>query len=127
MLGLGIAGLEADERHDVGGAHPRVHALVPAQVDPLRRDRDRRGEALHELGRRPDAGEHRPVVVGVGVHIQHAGMSAQCAPDRVERRSVAALGEVGNRLEQAAHRAHSIRHAENASSGPLDGGPPEGT
>ena len=112
MLGLGIAGPEPDDRDDVGGAHTGMHALVPAQVDPLGGDRDRRREALHELDGRPDAREDRPVVVGVGVHVEHAGVRGQCTPDRVERRSVAALREIGNRLEEAAHPAHSIRHAK---------------
>ena len=80
VLGLCVAGLKADERHDVGRADARVHALVPAQVDPLRRNGDRRREPQDEVGGRPDAGEDRPVVVGVGVHVEHAGVRGQGAP-----------------------------------------------
>ena len=38
--------------------------------------------------------------------------AASGVPDGVERRGVATLGEIGNRLEEAAHPAHSIRHAK---------------
>ena len=67
MLGLGVAGLKAHERHNIGGTHARVHALVPAQVDPLDRDRDRRHQTRHEVGGSSDTGEDRAIVVGVGV------------------------------------------------------------
>ena len=52
-----------------------------------------------------------------GVHVEHAGVRGQCTPDRVERRSVAALREIGNRLEEAAHSGAQYPPRETPSLG----------
>ena len=112
MLRLGVAGGEPDEGHDVGSADARVDALMRAQVDALSGDGDRRHQAIDEIGRRPDAGEDRAVVVGIGVDVEDAHMPGERPPDGIERRRVTTLGEIRHRLEEATHRAHSIRHAK---------------
>ena len=87
-------------RDDVGGADPRVRPSVLAQVDPLAGDVDPGDERLDELVPVADEGEHRAVVVGVGVDVEQAGVRPERLADRVDRRPLAALGEVRHRLER---------------------------
>ena len=88
------------DRHHVGGADPRVRAFVGAQVDPLDGDRDPCQQRVGQLRLRADEREDRAVVVGVGVHVEQARVRAERDADRVDRRRVAALAEVRNRLER---------------------------
>ena len=91
---------QRDDRHDVGDADPRVRALVPAQVDPLARHLDRRDERLDERPVLADDREHRAVVVDVRVHVEQPRVRRERVADRVDRRPVAALGEVRHGLER---------------------------
>jgi hypothetical protein len=102
-----------------------MDAFVAGEVDAIGGDGDRSREAVHEPCGRPDAREHRPVVVGVGVDVEHARVLGDGPPDGIEGRAVTALREVGDGLQETAHRA--TVSARRASSGPLGGGPPEGT
>src|SRR5207237_7349669 len=56
--------------------------------------------------RRAGNGNHAPVVVGIGVPIEHAGIcnTAHRAHKGVNFGSVVSLGEIGNALNQPAHR-----------------------
>ena len=73
-----------------------MRALVAPQVDPLARHLDRRDERLDERAVLADDREHRAVVVGVGVHVEHAARaprarrrSRRSSPGRGPRRSSA--------------------------------------
>ena len=105
-LGLGIAGPEAHDRHDIGGAHARVDALVPGQIDALDRDRDGGGEPLDQAVGLAHAREHRAVVVGVGVHVEDRRVRLDRRPDGRHGAGIAPGGEVGHRFQEAAHRRH---------------------
>ena len=74
--------------------------LVAPEVDALDSDADAGEQRLHQLVLASDQREHRPVVIRVGVDVQQPRVSAECSPDRVDRARVAALAEVGNRLER---------------------------
>lgn len=106
VLGKGDACLHrgpADryERDDVQRAHPRVTAMLVAQVDP----RDRLGgERLHRGrhgGRAPGEREHAPVVVGVRGAVQEA--DPRDVPDgtgtRVHHLGPSPLADVGDALD----------------------------
>ena len=73
-----IGSCERDERHHVERAEPRVDAGVGAQVDRARCDRARSScAAVNGVSRTgPGQGEHRPVVIGVGVQSSSAGPHA---------------------------------------------------
>ena len=87
------------DRHDVGSPDARMHAGVAGEVDSLRRG----GHGMYERVDQVLAGsrdrDDRPVVVWVGMDVEHVG--ARCRiRDRVDQLDVAALGEVRNRLEK---------------------------
>ena len=96
-----VVGPERDDRHDVGRADPRVHALVPAQVDALLRARRRRRRAPRRSAvlvadEREDASG-----CGRGRRGRRAAARArERVADRLDRRRVAALGEVRHGLER---------------------------
>ena len=77
---------ERHDRDDVGGADPRVRAVVSPQVDSLDRDADARDERVDELVLRPDEREDRAVVVGVGVDVEQTRVRAERVADRIDRR-----------------------------------------
>ena len=90
---------DRDQRHDVGGADSRMGALVRAQIDPLDCDGDSSEERIRELVLGADEGEHRPVVIRVGMHVKEARVPTECGADLLDGRRVAAFAEVGHRLE----------------------------
>ncbi len=96
---------DRDDRDDVRGTDPRMHAVVAAQVDPLLRHRDARDQRVLEVLLVADEREDRPVVVGVGVHVEERRVRPERACDRVDHRSVAPLREVRHGL-QGQHAAY---------------------
>ena len=96
-LGVGAV----DDRRDVEHPHARVHAGVGGQVDPL----DRLARAFQQRqvqrARLAREREHGAVVVGVGVDVEQPRAAGdERGADRVERRDVAALGDVGDGEQQ---------------------------
>ena len=96
---LGVAAM--DDRGDVEHPDARVHARVRGQVDAL----DRLARALQQRevqrARLAREREHRAMVVGVRVDVEQARAAGdERGADRVERRGVAALGDVGDREQQ---------------------------
>ena len=87
------------DRDDVGGADPRMGALVAAQVDAVARAGDAREQRLDQLVRVADEREDRAVVVGVDVHVEQARGRRERTAQRLDHRVVAAFREVGHRLQ----------------------------
>ena len=101
---IAFACLERDDRDDVGRADPRMRALVPTQVDSLARARDAGEQRSDELPVIADDGENRPVVIGVGMHVEDVSMGRECRTQRLDRVGIAPFGEVRHRFERQAHR-----------------------
>jgi hypothetical protein len=96
-----------------------MDALVPGQVDARRGQRDRCSQPLDQAVRVGDHGEHRPVVVGVGVHVEDAGAApAEGIDEGVEHALVASLREVRDGLEQTVHQtpAPGDSHGDGADA-----------
>ena len=80
-----------------------MHAFVPPQVDPLTRDSDPREQRLDQLLAGSDQREDRAVVVSIGVHVQQPRLPAEGVRESLDRRAIAAFGEVRHRLEGPCH------------------------
>jgi len=82
-----------------------VLPLVLAQVDALDGHREQRQQALVQRRLVARQREDAPVVVRVGLHVQHP--QARCTPQRGHRRvhdiRPAAFADVGHRLDQSRH------------------------
>ncbi len=92
------------QRHHVGHTHPGMDARVPAQVDPLDRQRHTVEQLVHQpVESRVDQRHHAAAVVGVGVGVEHAGPS----PELFDEPTVRAHREVGYRLPD--HRSSATR------------------
>jgi hypothetical protein len=95
---------ERDERDDVGGSDPRVGALVLAQIDPLDRGRDPTEQRLDQLLSGADEREDRAMVIPVDVDVQQPRGCGESIAERLERRLVAPVRDVGDRFEGQRHR-----------------------
>jgi hypothetical protein len=85
----------------VDGAHARMAALVPGQVDPRHRDAGRGERGFGDGLGAADEREHGPIVVGVHLEIEVAG-----AGDGLDRRGdfvrhlpAPSVAEVGNTFQ----------------------------
>ncbi|MFN8186735.1 MAG: hypothetical protein U0R69_06635 [Gaiellales bacterium] len=94
---------DRDERDDVGGADPRMDALVGTEVDALDRDPDPREQRLDELLARPDEREHRAVVILVAVDVEQPRGAGEHLAKRLERCGIASDREVRDGLERKRH------------------------
>ena len=83
---------EGHERHHVDDAEARVHAVVLAEVEPLDRGCRHRPRGVGASER-----EHRPVVVGVGVHVEQVGTGG--VRELAQRRLVTPFADVEHALE----------------------------
>ena len=80
--------VERHDGHDVEGADVRVDAVVPPHVDAVERDRRSRDQPVPQTACGPAGGEHRAVVVGVDMDVQHpraATLSASPSASSVRR------------------------------------------
>ncbi len=95
--------LERDERHDVGRAGPRMHAFVPGEIDPLRRDADAREQGFDELvavtGERVDGA----VVIVVDMDVEKPSRRRQRSPQCRDRFPISGGREVRDGLERERH------------------------
>ncbi len=87
-------------RDDVCGADPRVRSLVSGEIDPIPRNCNRIDERVDERIVFADQGEYRPVVIGIGVHVEQSHPARQSDADRLDRGRIAPLREVRHRLER---------------------------
>ena len=95
-------GRAEDDRRDVDGADVRVQPFVAREVDALDRHFGAVGERLVQGPRLGREREHRAVVVGVGVAVEHARAAGrEGVADGVEHSGVAALGHVGDGQQHA--------------------------
>jgi len=112
-LGAGGAApriVQVDHGRDVERPDVRVQPGVAGQVDARQHHARARDERAREHARGCGEREHRTVVVGVGVAVQHArAAGGEGGADRVEHLLVAAFGDVGHREQHAASvRAHPL-------------------
>ena len=77
-----------------------MRSLVPAHVDPLPRTGDPREQSSDELLFAAHQRVHRPVVVLVRMDVEQASVRRERLADRVDRRAVTPLGEIGDGLER---------------------------
>jgi hypothetical protein len=100
--GIGHDGIfERDERDDINGADPRVHALLLPHVDHLQRLVAGGRRAPLDVFRRSDESDYRPVVVSVGADIEqaHPADLLQGSGDRIDFSPVLSLTEVRDTLQ----------------------------
>ena len=102
-IGRGIAGAKLHERDHIGRTHPRVHAHVGSQVDALDGHLHGLGEPLDQVPGIAHAREHRAVVIGVGVDVEHPGVAPDGRRDRLDGRAVTTHGKVRHSLDQVIH------------------------
>ena len=95
---------ERNERHDIDRTDARMLAMMNAQIDA----RNRRIEQSHRsltnrIRRFGDIREHRPIVIRIRMNIQqmNAGSRAHRLRDRIDRRLLAAFGNVGDAFDHA--------------------------
>ena len=100
----GIVGGEPHERDDVGNSNPRVDADVGRQINPLDCNRDRVGESVHQPSRQPHTGEHRTVVIRVGMDVEHPSRPLDRCGDRLDGVAVGTHGKVRYSFDQTIHR-----------------------
>ena len=113
---------DVDERHDVDRADVRVLATCRPKIDP--RDglagarQERSGKRPRLAGKRKDGA----MVVRILVAIEHASAGGEGVADRVQRRAVAAFGDVRHReqrrhlLDDTGRRASAQRSERGAGS-----------
>ena len=92
--------------HDVGGADPRVNALVAAEVDVVARAGDPGDKSLDECIVSTDEREDGAVVVGVDVHVEQARVSRERRSHRLDDLGIAPLRDVRHRLQRQLHGAY---------------------
>src|SRR5262249_30356973 len=102
-----VAGLERNDRDDVGRSDKGVNAFVRPEVDAITGAADRCDERLDEMFFVAHQREDRAVVVAIRMHVEHAAVGRQRLSDRVDRGLVTPLREVGNGLEGGGHGAYS--------------------
>jgi len=89
---------DGNEGHHVDGAQPGMFALVGAQVDGGNRALEQFGHTGREGFGRAGQREDRAVMVGVGLHVEHAqaGDRAQRVGQGGDHFGPAAFADVGN-------------------------------
>ena len=94
---------DRDERADVGGAHPRVGAVVLAHVEDLRCLGDGLERPLGHGVWVPHEGDHRAVGVRPRVHVEqaHPRDGLDGVRDLLDLGSVPPFGEIRNALDDA--------------------------
>ena len=115
--GAAVARVDVDDRRDIERAHVRMLAGVRGaatgaghHVDALDRHARAAQQRVHELVGAPGEREHRAVVVGIGVDVQHArpvrSLARERGGDHGDRVLVAPLRDVRHRQQDRwAHRA----------------------
>ena len=91
--------VEIDHRHHVERTDVRVDARVGADVDQLHRGSRAADQASSQLALARGEGEHRAVVVGIGVEVEEARRS-EGPLDRLEGAEIASLTHVGDGHQQ---------------------------
>ena len=83
--------------------------FVTAQVDPLAGARNSRQEGLDEGRVVADEREDRPIVIRIGMNVEHVGVRSQRGPQHIDRAGVTSFREVRHRFEWQLHRAYSTK------------------
>ncbi len=98
LQSLGARRVQRDEGHHVEHAEPGMRPLVTHERRPLGDGRCKRADGFTRVtGSRSGEGEDRPVVVGVGVHVEQRG--AARLRERPQQIHVAAFRDVRDTLQ----------------------------
>jgi len=98
---------DSHQGNDVGRADTRMDAVVAAEIDPLACGRDPGDERLDELRPRAREREDGAMMIRILVDVEHARMSRQRVPQRLDRLRGTALGEVRDSDERSCHTPYS--------------------
>ena len=101
---------DGDEGDDVRGAHARVFALVPAQIDEFRGLPHGFDDAAGHRFRIPGDRNDAAVVRGVHLRVEqrHAGESGQRGRDGVHHFLAPAFAEIGHAFDDLLHVRSSL-------------------
>jgi hypothetical protein len=96
-----VVGVERDDRDDVRDADAWVHALVPAKIDPVDREREAAEQGLDQPILVRNEREDRSMVIRIRVHVEQECAHAEGVSERPDELGVASFGDVGHGLEHA--------------------------
>ena len=96
---------DRDDRDDVDRADSRMHTGMPAEVDELARAADPGEQPLDQRLLRADEREDRPVVIGIGMHVEQPGGASERLADRGDDGRVPPFRDVRDGLERQLHPA----------------------
>ena len=103
--GAAVCVVQVDDRRNIDRADARMRSLVAGDVDGLQRAPRTGEDRGRDLTGRAGERKHRAVVVRIEVDVDRA--RAERGADRVDRRLVAPLGEVGDGEQRGRHAPSS--------------------